>query len=646
MNLLSKKFNLTIPYAICISLIEQEQRRKQTIKECNKIGLPVKFFLTELHPQGGVEGCKDSHKKVIQYAKNNNLEYILVIEDDIVFDMNSIQNMKPIHIPKFFDMFYLGYHINRGHRVGDQILQIQSGLTTHAYIMKNTVYDIFLNYIDQEWNISEFQDLNEFEKPFFTQTIKAVDMFYAKFIHHQRNKTYGVYPMIAYQRPEFSSIENAYVDYRQLFITKANYFAQSIKSQLRCQYIQKDQQKVIEFLKNCHLANDYDYIHVQPEVRLNPYDNDNDIDIQNKNWDILYITDDEYLIRKQAIYYNKHSWRIRYLYPSECSLSIEKINQWLVVKPTICFYGPEHQLLNEIPNYLFFYCSEQYKTIQKINNKIFIPKHQYALLPTHQVLLKNDITFFIDQPVIKPNVILWMTKDTLDYQWKCDWCPPELGQGEYTIPWEGKALLTNMSRYINLILFDTKEICDKFCDKYEIVYNPKNMIILSNGNRKHNFEIQDTNPIPWNIITQTNKTNFMKIIQIFKTIKKQFPQMTMTIYGCSKNNKKKMRNISSKEGIKIIKGDIDLQSGDILLLSDDNENLYWKAKMGSCFIISREKYMYMNENDILLDKMPTKLNREELKRKSFADALREHYNKHCVIDILHNYWNNSIFHRR
>ncbi len=618
-NLLSKKLNIHIDTAICISLKEEEERRKQTIEECNKIGLPVKFLLVDPHPSGGVEGCKDSHKKVIQYAKENNLEYILVLEDDVLFDTNMIKYMNPIHIPTNFDMFYLGYHINRGYRIGDQLLQIQSGLTTHAYIMRNTVYDLFLDYIDKDWNIPEFKDLTEFEKPFFNRQkpIKAVDMFYAKYIHHARGETYGVYPMIAYQRPEFSRIENANVDYRQLFITKANFFAKQIKSELRCQYVQKDQDKVIEFLKNCSLAHEYDYIHVQPEMRLNPFNKT----IQNTEWDVLYIAKDEYLIRKQAIYYKKDTWRIKYLYPSNCPLTPDKQHKWLPEKPIICFYGKENEIIDQLMSqYHVFYCSEEYKQVKHISDdKVLVPKHFYNIIPNHQVLLKNDITFFVDHAVIKPNIILWMTKDTFDYQWKCDWWQD---QGEYTLPFEGKALFTNMSRYISTILFDSQEICDKFCEKYQVIFNPKNMMVISNG--KHNFDVQEIEPTPWKIVAKTNGDNFMNYINTFKMIKKQFSKFTMDLYGCSKGNKKRFRNINIP-GIKVYKGDIEWKKGDILLLLEDNETLYWQAKMSACFVLSDKQYSYMDTNsgDIILGENLPKFNREELKRNSLDYGLKQ-----------------------
>lgn len=606
-NLLAKKLNIDIPYAVCVSLKSEEIRRLQTIEECNKIGLPVKFFLADLHPNGGVEGCKDSHKKVIQHAKDNNLEYLLVLEDDVLFDVQKIQNMAPIRIPENFDMFYIGYHINRGSRIGEKLLHIESALTTHAYIIRNTVYDLVLEYIDKEWDIPEFQDLNQFEKPFFTQKLKAIDMFYAKYIHHKRQKTYGVYPMIAYQRPEFSRIENAHVDYRNLFVQKATFFSKNVKSQLRCILIEKDQDKVVEFLRNSS-ANDFDYIHVQPVFGGEFFEKD----IKNIDWDVLYIKDNEYLIRKQAIYHKKDTWRTKYLYPG-CSLAPGK--DWLPDKPVICYYGKENEIINQLTSkYHIFYCSEEYNEVKEN----CVPKHYYNQIPNHQVLLKNDISFFVDHAVRKPNVILWMTKDTFDYEWKCDWWQE---QGTYTIPHDGKALFTNMSRYILSILFDTQEICDRFCDKYEVLFNPKNMMVLASG--KHNFEVNEAiQPVPWKIIAKTTGKDFMKYLNVYNMIKKQFPKFTMDLYGCSKSNKKRFRNINIP-GVNALKGDIDWTKGDVLLMLEDNEEMYWRAKMSTYFVISDQKYSYMHGADIILTNNLPKMNREELKRNSFDEALKQ-----------------------
>ena len=620
MNILSKK-GINVDIAICISLKTEHKRREETIRECNKIGLPVKFFLADLHPDGGVEGCKDSHKKVIQYAKDNNFENILVLEDDVLFDEVAIKNMKPLRLPNNIDMLYLGYHINRGLRISDQLLKLESGLTTHAYIMNKNVYDIFLNYIDKEWDIPEFQDLNQFEKPFFGK-LRAVDMFYAKYIHHARGKTFGIYPMIAYQRPEYSQIEKAYVDYKNLFIQKANYFANKINSKLRCEYVQTDEHKIINFIKNSN-AYDYDYFYISPRIVLNPYNKE----INNKDWDVLYIKDDEYLIRKQASYKRKDTWRIKHLYPG-CTLAPKK--EWLPERPVLCFYGEDEEKMKQLSEkYELFYCNEKYKEITKNSNGItLVPKHKYNFIPTNQVLLKNDITFFVDHIIRKPNIILWMTKDTFDHEWKCDWWQET---GIYKLPFDGKSLFKNMSRYILSIIFDSQEICDRFCDKYDVIYNPKNMLIISNG--KHDHDINLINPIPWKIIAKTNGNNFIKYIQTYQFLKKQNDKFTMELYGCSKSNKKRFRNMNIS-GIKCLKGDINWENGDIFLMLENDENLYWKSKMSSCFVLTNEKYSYMNESDILIEESLPKMDREELKRNSIDYALKEKGNENEIIDFF------------
>lgn len=612
--MLSKKLNMKIEFAICISLKDDDERRNKTIEECNKINLPVKFFLADKHPLGGVEGCKDSHKQVIQYAKKHNLENILILEDDVSFDLNMIHKMKPLKYIPQFDMLYLGYHVNRGYRVGDQLLELHSALTTHAYIINHNVYDILLEFIDKEWDIPEFQDLNIFEKPFFGK-LRAIDVFYAKYIHHARKKTYGIYPMIAYQRPSYSSIEQANVDYKNLFIRKALYFSKINKSLLRCQYVQTEQNKVIEFLKNSG-ANPYDYIHVQPTIGLDFLEKN----IQNTDWDILYIKDDEYYIRKHTAYKTKDTWQIKYLYPG-CSLGIGK--KWLPEKPVLCIYGEENKIFDKLSDkYIVFYCSEKYTQLKE--NRV--PKHQYHMIPTNRVVIQNDITFFIDQPLTKPNVILWMTQDTFNPVWKCDWWNET---GKYTIPFNGKSLFTNMSSYIISILFETQDICDAFCKQYNVIYNPKNMHIVNRG--KHNYDFKQITPLPWKIIGKTNGKNFNRYIDTFKRLKKILPQISMNLYGCTKNNKKHYKSVN---GISCFKTNIIWDSTDIVLMLQDDENLYWEAKMASCIIISDTIYPYMDKNDICIDTYDfSTLNREELKRKALHHGLQEKRNN-FLLDFL------------
>ena len=66
---------------MCLSLPESVERRKQ-FSSVNKYG--IRFFNGLRHKQGWI-GCGLSYKYIINKAKEMNLEYIIVCEDDVVF---------------------------------------------------------------------------------------------------------------------------------------------------------------------------------------------------------------------------------------------------------------------------------------------------------------------------------------------------------------------------------------------------------------------------------------------------------------------------------------------------------------------------------------------------------------------------------
>lgn len=303
-NILERALNMHIDAVICISLESDEQRRIKTLKECDRIGLPVRFHIVKKNPNGGVVGCMESHIQIINYAKQNKFKNILVMEDDVQFDTEVLQNTN-IQVPEDWEMFYLGYHVNKGYQHSQHILKILSGLTTHAYIMRDTLYDYVLDNITQDWkSIPEFYDLNAHEKPFFDLDNHAIDIFYAKWIHHRRNKTYGAYPLIAYQRPSFSHIENKNVDYTSLFKVKAQYYHDRYMGSFKGVFhigSGPDQytnlQMLCENLKNLKFSK-WDYILVSDMSNLQHERTTKDsIDIFHNNicnaqsWDILSLTE-------------------------------------------------------------------------------------------------------------------------------------------------------------------------------------------------------------------------------------------------------------------------------------------------------------------------------------------------------------------
>ena len=114
-------------------------------------------------------------------------------------------------------MFYLGYNANNGHIYDKNIIKLQSGQTTHCYIMNHNIFQYVLDNIEKNWNsISEYSDIS-YKESLVNWKPRAIDLFYSKWIHHRRNNTFALYPLICSQRTDYSDIEGRTIEYNSIF---------------------------------------------------------------------------------------------------------------------------------------------------------------------------------------------------------------------------------------------------------------------------------------------------------------------------------------------------------------------------------------------------------------------------------------------
>jgi|GEM_PF-1188727 len=134
-----------------------------------------------------------SHKQCIRIAKERKWPYVLILEDDAMFEdnandillrsVNEIQNHN-------WDVLYLGASLlAHTTRVSDCLIKLTHAYALHAYIVNSQMYDTILNL----------------------PQIYEMDVHY-NLIMPQHNM-YMCDPMIAYQMPNYSDLQNGYRDY-------------------------------------------------------------------------------------------------------------------------------------------------------------------------------------------------------------------------------------------------------------------------------------------------------------------------------------------------------------------------------------------------------------------------------------------------
>lgn len=215
----------------CVNLDSRPDRWHESKREFNRLGFRanVKRFpgivFSGTGPMSGRAGCFSSFRAIIQKAKEENLENVLILEDDVLFigdTLNVLEASIAELSEKDWKMFYLGMAITDEFSdaplslAGDNLLRMQGGLCHHATAYHHSIYDKVLEGIPSTDRIAEWLIENESMERWLAENIQA---------------NYGVYctnPMIATQRPSWSDIDGKHSDFGKELVQKFNLFVNKI----------------------------------------------------------------------------------------------------------------------------------------------------------------------------------------------------------------------------------------------------------------------------------------------------------------------------------------------------------------------------------------------------------------------------------
>ena len=179
------------PEIYCINLKNRNEKRKFMKNQCKRRKINIKFHIVELH-KNPKQGCINSHFEIIKIAKERNLPYVLILEDDAKIIKNINKIPKP---PQKWDMLYLGGYIKEIFSEYDENWDKMSSWCTHAYIINQSIYDIVLNNFD-DW-----------KKKILDPDKIAIDEYYIDAIH-KNYLCYIVKPQMIEQLEGYSDIDN------------------------------------------------------------------------------------------------------------------------------------------------------------------------------------------------------------------------------------------------------------------------------------------------------------------------------------------------------------------------------------------------------------------------------------------------------
>lgn len=157
--------------------------------------------------QNGALGCSLSHLSLVKYAKRRNLDYIVILEDDVTFlnpgvFLNSLNNFMEKH--KDFDVLLLaGNNMGNYTKIDDHCVKVTHCQTTTAYLVKNHYYDTLIENYENGINLLQKFPHRKYDF--------AIDQYWGHL--QRRDNWYLLTPLTVVQRPDVSDIEKRQMNY-------------------------------------------------------------------------------------------------------------------------------------------------------------------------------------------------------------------------------------------------------------------------------------------------------------------------------------------------------------------------------------------------------------------------------------------------
>jgi glycosyl transferase family 25 len=231
-----------IRHAFYINLDSRPDRKEYIEKHLETIGLKAERFKA-IKLTNGALGCSMSHLRLIETAKLNDWDHILIIEDDIHFlDPKLFISQINIFLEnhKEFDVLLLaGNNMPPFTKVDDSCVRVTRCQTTTGYIVRKHYYDTLINNFKE--GIQKLIKHPENHKFF------AIDKYW--FSLQAKDKWYLIIPLTVTQREDYSDIEKKNTNYTQVMtdLDKEKMFREQIK------YLTNQQMKTMQTINLNHM---------------------------------------------------------------------------------------------------------------------------------------------------------------------------------------------------------------------------------------------------------------------------------------------------------------------------------------------------------------------------------------------------------
>lgn len=209
-----------IKHAFYINLEYRTDRKEHVENQLNKIGIKATRF-NAIKMTNGAIGCSMSHLKILEDAKKNKLEHILIVEDDITFlDPDTFKTQ----INKFFELhgnnwdviLLAGNNMPPYEKIDDTCVKVSRCQTTTGYLVNGHYINVLASNIKMGLTnlLIKPNEANKY----------AIDKFW--FVLQNNSNWYLITPLTIVQREDYSDIEKKVINYTKIMqdLDKAELF--------------------------------------------------------------------------------------------------------------------------------------------------------------------------------------------------------------------------------------------------------------------------------------------------------------------------------------------------------------------------------------------------------------------------------------
>lgn len=199
-----------IKHTFYINLEHRTDRKEHVENELNNIGIKSTRF-NAIKMTDGAIGCSLSHLKILEDAKKNQLDHILIVEDDITFLNPSlfktqINKFFEIHNNKWDVILFAGNNMPPFEIIDDTCVKVSRCQTTTGYLVNGHYINVLISNIKMGLT-------HLINSP--AETVKyAIDKFW--FVLQNNSKWYLITPLTVVQREDYSDIEKRVTNYQEL----------------------------------------------------------------------------------------------------------------------------------------------------------------------------------------------------------------------------------------------------------------------------------------------------------------------------------------------------------------------------------------------------------------------------------------------